>query len=240
MGEAQASAEKLLFDGRSPAGDFVVGNIAVGLKIGVDVGCYGHGFFSPVVDAAADDGRFVGGIGAVDLLLPFGVAPFVGRFGNRRVPDGMEIVVAVEEFYFDAVASEIGRVAHMERHVQIADDVDENLQGEPALFGGGIWIIEYLDARLDGSHGVAGRICRSLFVTDAFVDVFVVPCLCVGERALMARVVEPVGPVDDRLSVEQRLDGGSGCRGEMLLGNVSGDIVSFLSPGECVEADGGQ
>ena len=113
MGEAEATAKELLFDGRRPIGDFVVRDVGVGSEIGVDVRGDGDSFLSPVVNITADYDCFLGRIGTVDLLLPLGVAPFVGRFGDGCIPDGVEVVVSVEIFHFDAIAAEVSCVTHV-------------------------------------------------------------------------------------------------------------------------------
>ena len=237
VGESQAAADKLLFDDGSPVGDVVVRDVCAGEEVGVDVGCDCDCFFGPVVDCAADDFGLLSGFEAVDLLLPLGIAPFVSGFGERRVPSGVEVGLAIEEFHFDAVAAEVGGVAHVEGHVHVADDVDENFEREVAFLRSRIGVVEDFDARFDGCDGVAGRVSGRFFVADVLIDVFVVPGFGVGERTLMACVVEPVGPVDYRFAVEHRVDCGLGRGCEVLLGDVGCHVVAFLTPGQSVERD---
>ena len=50
---------------------------------------YLDGLLGPVVDGACHSGALLAKRRAVNLVGPFGLAPFVGRLGKRRVPYGM-------------------------------------------------------------------------------------------------------------------------------------------------------
>ena len=77
-GKAQAAAQELLLHGGCPARHFVVGCFESFGEVLVDLVCNQDCLFCPIVDVSADDLNLLVGGGTVDLLLPFGIAPFVG------------------------------------------------------------------------------------------------------------------------------------------------------------------
>ena len=76
-------------------------------------------------------------------------------------------------------------------------------------------------------HNVAFGVEGSAVVVDSVVDVFVVPSLCVFVFGCVAGVVEPVGPVYRRATVEE-CRYGIGCSGsEVVLGDECHGVVVF-------------
>ena len=146
----------------------------------------------------------------------------------------MKVLSISEELDLPAVAAAVGFVPHVHRTVEVSHQVDQHFQGKRLrlLVQGAALECRYLC--LDGCEHVSVGIQDCILVSLVSVYVLVVPGLCVGVLRCVAGVVQPVGPIDDGLAVEDPVDLLSCLFLEMLSGYSAGDIVSLLSPGAAV------
>ena len=118
------------------------------------------------------------------------------------VPDAVEICIAPEEADFVAVSAEVCGMSHVEGLMHVAYYVDYDFHGELSVGKRSLGIGKGLDLSFDGRCHIAGRIGRGFLVAHTLVNILIMPSLCVGILWGVACVVEPVGPVDHRLSFE--------------------------------------
>ena len=229
MSKAQAAAQQLFFDDGSGPCDIVVGELGAFGIFFVNISGISHCLLGPVVESTGNDSGLLIGGQAVELLLPLGVAPFVSAVYQGIIPNGMQLVVAAEVLDRDAVAAEVGGMSQMQGLMQIAHHMHQYLERQSRIgaFGNAG---KALDLATYGGDGIARGIGRSLFVAYAFINVFVVPSLGICIRLRMAGVVQPVSPINNGPAVENIVDGGGRCGRQMLLGDIRGHIVTFLSP----------
>lgn len=117
--------------------------------------------------------------------------------------------------------------------MKVAYEVHEHLECEGLIGFRGLRIAQSRHVELYCRHDVAvgGHPGGSIGLVS--VDVAVVPRPGIGVFRGMAGVVEPVGPIDYRAAVEQRVDGLGGFGGKMALGYGCRDVVALLAPCHC-------
>lgn len=230
-GQAEAAAQELLLDDGRPHCYLVIAHLGAGGEVVVDAGGDGEGLACPVVDGAGALGLGSLGSEAVELLAPLGVGPRVAAVHQRAVPDGVEVSVALEETHLDAVAAQVAQVAHVHGLMQVADEVDENLQRQLLLRQRRHAIGKDGDHLARTGDDVALIVEGCILVSHVGIDILIVPRLGVGIVGRVRGIVEPVGPIDGRAAFQQAADRvGSGSR-QMMFGNIGHHIVALLAPG---------
>ena len=116
--------------------------------------------------------------------------------------------------------------------MHVAHQVDEHLQLQGLLLMRQTAGLEFRDDLRHGLQHVAFRVGGHRLEGLPLVHVQVVPRLRVGVVGRMAGVVEPVGIVDGRMSVEYLVDLLCGGGRQVAFGDVGRHVVSLLSPGQ--------
>ncbi len=166
----------------------------------------------------------------VELLLPLGITPPMGRFGKRRIPHRMEVGRAGEHTDGPLVAAAVAQPSRVHRAVHVADQVNQHLEREGLLLGCEVAAFELRDKRGDGFQHVAVRILGHRFECPALVYIQIVPRFGVGIFGRVAGVVEPVGVVDGRMAAQRLVDFLGRLGRQMAFGNIGRDVVAFLPP----------
>ena len=118
----------------------------------------------------------------------------------------------------------------MHRLMNVADKMNHHFQRQSLIGVRQSSGLQFGDLLIQRSDDVATMVERHRFVSLVGIDVFIVPRLGVSIFGLMAGIVKPVGVIDNRFAVECSLYGCLCIGSQMAFGNVSHNVVTFLSP----------
>lgn len=169
---------------------------------------------------------------------PFGEGELL-LVDEQGVPDGMEVggLGVAEPADLDAVAAEVVGLAGVEGLMEVAGEVEEELEGFDALLLGGGGVAEGGLHLVEGGDDVAGGVLGGVSVGGAVGDVDVVPGVGLLPGGIGADLVGPVGGFGEGLGAEEVPDGLEGLGREMVFGDLAGDAMAGFAPGE--QGDGG-
>ena len=147
------------------------------------------------------------------------------------VPDRVEIGRPACQHHRNEVAAPIAGAAHVQRLVQIDDEVHDEAQSlAPAPVTQGR-IGQLLLEALKGSEHVVGALASSPGDRAAIAHVQEVPGLRVLPLGQLANPVWPQACFRERHAREQRLEGNPGFSAEVLLSKVPGHPVTGRAEG---------
>ena len=154
----------------------------------------------------------------------------MGRLHQRRIPNRVQIRLAVEIEHLDAVTTQVGRATGVHRAVHVAHQVNQHAQFIELLLFREFALLDVLYNAVNSGQNIPFRMARLRLEGLALVDVHVVPRfgMCIGRR--MACIIHPVGIIDQRTASEHLGNTlcSFGC--QMILGNIGHHIVPLLPP----------
>ena len=126
------------------------------------------------------------------------------RLDQMRIPDGVQFGRLAEEGHSDGIAAQIALVTRVHRAVQIAHKVYEHTQGNVLLLLGEPPLAQARDDVVQGGYDVTRLVAGHRLIGIALVDIGIVPRTRIGIFGCMARIVQPVGIVYGRMSLQRR------------------------------------
>ena len=224
--------DELLFDKRREPVYIIIGHVRpFGRRLVDSLAQLGR-LHEPLFRRTALDERRLIVRQPVYLILPLGVTPFVSGFGQRRIPDRVQIRRLAEEGNRNRIAATVAAVARVHRAVHVPYQMDQHLQRFGLFLGGKLLAFEFGDQVVHGRHHIAGRLFGHRVVGIPFVDVGIVPCSRIGVLGRVAGGIQPIGVIDRRMTVQYPVDLLRRFGRQVAFGDVSRHIVSLLSPSQ--------
>src|SRR5262245_40217464 len=188
-----------------------------------------HGLTHPVEDGRLLPGFHLGGARMVEKGGKLGETQLF-RLNELLIPDFVQVARCAKPLHLDRVPALIVAPPHMQRLVDVTNEMHQELHGNDFLWWRSVWGTEHPCQTLDGFHHIARGILGRRLVGFVIPDIHIMPGSGMVPRRISADFVRPGTDLSQALWAEQGLELVTGLGREMLFGNASNDTVPDRAP----------